>query len=496
MSDRYVGIYARVSSADDEAATSIPDQLREARQYAAKKWPSMPVVEFSEIGSASSIAGRPEFCRLLAQVAEGSIAALVCRDQDRLSRETGEMLMLHKELTKHGVEVWLYRSNNQLRTDSPTDKAFVSMMATFSTFEREMAAVRTKARVNSMRTQGLWFGGKTPRGYRLETIDGKRTLVPSADAAAVKQVFTVAAETNSLATAFKLAKSLGLWNGKQGVLDALRHRIYLGEYRTPTGEWIKDHHEPIVDLALFAAAQKTKGLDYVTYPRKHDRVFIFEGLVRCTHCGNTMTNSHVKKKNGLRIFYYECMRTKSTCPVKRVPAGDFEEWIWERLAELCQDPKVIRNALDEYERNAGAVNATDRALMTTLEDGLKIQQTKQKTIKEYLDSFFREGRLPSMSWGEELVTIEQNIAVLQKQIAELKVKTNPTGKLSAEKFIAALRKMLSEWKEGAKQKQKIAQALVRQVLVSESGVDLQLIDPTTAWSPMASGSNGHQIWGG
>ncbi len=152
-------------------------------------------------------------------------------------------------------------------------------------------------------------------------------------------------------------------------------------------------------------------------------------------------------------------------------------------------------ALDEYERNAGAVNATDRALMASLEDALKIQVTMEKTIKEYLDSFFREGRLPSMSWGEELVSIEQYIAVIQKQIAELKIKTNPVGKLSTEKFVTALRKMLSEWKDGAKQKQKIAQALVKQVLVSETGVDLQLIDPTTAWSPMASGSNGHQIWG-
>ena len=88
---RYVAVYGRVSDADDAARSSIPYQLREGRAFAERKWPGVSIVEFSEVGSAATIAGRPEFCRLLSMARAGQLRALIVRDQDRLSRDHREM---------------------------------------------------------------------------------------------------------------------------------------------------------------------------------------------------------------------------------------------------------------------------------------------------------------------------------------------------------------------------------------------------------------------
>ncbi len=300
-SEKFVGIYGRVSEAESTDQSSVPDQLREGREFAAKQWPATPGLEFSEIQSAATIAKRPEFCRLLAKANEGKIKAIVVRDQDRLSRDTVEMLALHRHLSKIGVEIWLYRSGQKLAGDSPTEKLMLTLLSSVSQFEREMAGIRTKARMVSMRNAGQWNGGNKPTGYKVEN----GIFIPNEKAEAVAEVFKAAAETGSLAEATEASRRVGLWKNKQSVQYALANRVYAGAWHKPDGTWIEDHHAALVSKEIFDAAQKTASMPWNPKIRKHDRVFMLQGLLHCSHCNRPLTTHHVKKGD-VRFFYYEC----------------------------------------------------------------------------------------------------------------------------------------------------------------------------------------------
>ena len=480
---RYIAVYARVSDADAQAESSIPDQIREGRAFARQKWPNIPLQVFSEIGTAATISGRPEFCRLISLCGEGRIQAIVVRDQDRLSRDAAEMLAFHKHVSGKGVQVWLYRSGQQLKSESPTDKLLLTMLSGVSQFEREMGAVRTKARMISMRNGGQWTGGKIPVGYKLELVDGRKNLIPNGQADAVRRVFQTAADTHSLAEAHRVAQAEGLWTGKQSTLYGLENRVYVGEWRTPQGVWIPDHHEPLVSREVFEMAQEIKRLPFNMHIRKHDRVFILEGLIHCEHCGCHMTNHHVKKANGLRIFYYECTKRGAKCPVKRIPAGEMEDWVWDRLADLCRDAKILNAALDEYERSGAEISGVDLARLGELNGHLKDATEKQKTIKAYMDSYFSKGSFPPPSVSDDLIALESNMAALRREVEELRLRTSPPRKVKADEFLFALRQALTDGQASPKAKQGVIQSLVKQIVVSTKEIRIDLLDPSEAALP-------------
>ena len=492
MQDKQViALYARISSGDEDESNSIPDQLREARDFVSKRWPNAPIAEYSEIGSASTITGRPQFCKLLASLNEGKISHVIVRDQDRLSRDTTEMLGLFRHLNKSGVEIWIYRSGQQLKSDSPTEKLMLTLLSGVSEFERSMAAVRTKSRITSLRNDGKWTGGATPRGYKI--IAGK--LIPSEQAPLVRRVFEVAATTKSLAEAFRYAKGEGLWAGKQSVLDALGSRTYLGEYKTPASV-LKGHHEPLISEALFDAAQMTTRLAYEPNRRKHDRVFELEGLVRCQHCGRLMTNYHVKKPSGLRIYYYACVRTAKTCLVKRIPAADFEAWVWAQLNGLCESPRTLRLALENYQRSNDNVNRAEIALLAELQNKHKTASISKKATLDFMMKLFSEGMQPELDLNTKLAEFNSKLADLDRQIAETKAKLNPKEKLDAESFLRGLRAFLTGETGQPARRRSVIRSLLRQIIVRPDGIDFELKEPAQGLNPLLNGSNGDTVWGG
>ena len=315
MNEGFIALYGRVSDAESEKDSSVPLQLRDAAAFARKKWPGERIREFKEVVSARDIKGRPVFCELLSLCKSRQVARIIVRDQDRLSRgDAAETLQCLAYLKLHGVEVWEYRSGNPIACDSPHAKLMTTVMAGVAAFEREITTLRVTDKMRAMRRDGTWTGGRCLLGYSVCGVDGKKTLVPSEKAAAVRRVFETAAKTHSLAEAFRVSKALGLWSAKQSVQHALRNRTFLGEWHTAEGKWIVGHHEAIVDQKTFDRAKATQGLDYNPRQRKVDRVFSLQGLVVCEHCGRHMTPYHVKKQSGLQIFYYECGgSTKKAC---------------------------------------------------------------------------------------------------------------------------------------------------------------------------------------
>jgi site-specific DNA recombinase len=317
-----------------------------------------------------------------------------------------------------------------------------------------------------------------------------KKFVPDSRAPLVRRFFQIAAKTRSLAEAFRFAKANGLWTAKQSVQHALGNRVYVGAHRTPDG-WIEKHHEALVDEGTFVGAQATIGLTYYPRHRKVDRVFILQGLVRCKHCGKMMTPKHTKKGD-VRFFYYSCQTTCVTCPVKNMPALDFEEWAWERLAALCQNPQVLQSALDEYERGYRTRNADAFARVDACESKLKHLNLRLETLKAYMNSFINQGRLPPHSVGDDLLAVENEIKQATADLMDAKERARPPQKLDAERFIRALRDILASGNADPKRKSAVMHALVKEVVVSESRIEMVLLDPAAQDADVVREATGGQ----
>lgn len=484
MEPKIVAVYGRVSDADDIRTSSVPLQLSKGAQFAHEKWPDASILEFSEVKSAQDMKGRPVFCDMLAKAMKERFLAIVVRDQDRLSRNTVESLWVFGKLAEKRIEVWTYSNRSQICTDSPQGKFATTVMSAMSTYEREMTATRTRAKIQEMRSKGEFSGGHIPKGYRL---NDKKEFVPDSVAAEnVKHVFQVAADTRSLAHAFKAAKDCGLLGSKQGVQFMLKNRIYLGEWNRSTGNWQKGHHAAIIDEGTFLRAQGTVPLAHPIHVRKVERVYLLQGIVNCQHCGRPMRHHHTKKKSGLRIHYYDC-KNASACPVKRIPAEPFEEWAWKRLAELCQNEKVLNAALREHERSSSGVDSLARARLAGIQSELRDTQSRQVTVKAFMDSLFKEGKFPASSLNDELAGMDDKIKALKIQEVEAKHACKPKEKIESDKFIRALRELLADGNLRPLQKQTVLKTLIERIDVSEGGMEMHLIDPSKdEWFAQAS----------
>ncbi len=122
----------------------------------------------------------------------------------------------------------------------------------------------------------------------------------------------------------------------------LRNPVYTGKVR-----WHKlalpGEHKPIISDELYEHAQM------MTKERiRKKRVFkefLFSGLVKCSSCGSTMTNSFTNKKSG-RYFYYRCtkiIKGSGTCPVKQINAEKLEKFLIESILRIARDTDYLES---------------------------------------------------------------------------------------------------------------------------------------------------------
>jgi hypothetical protein len=115
----------------------------------------------------------------------------------------------------------------------------------------------------------------------------------------------------------------------------LRLRVYLGEVNH--GELVAlDAHEPIVDPATFAAAQRTPKR---ATPRSPSASFPLRGTIRCAGCGFPMTgwNQPRTRADGRvdRVRVYRCVRQRTTgrCESRAVVSADAVEHLVRKQLE-------------------------------------------------------------------------------------------------------------------------------------------------------------------
>jgi len=148
-----VGIYARVSTADQNCA----QQLRDLRAYCkARGWTVEG--EYVDHGVSGTKATRPEMDRLMDAARRRSIDAVMVWKLDRWGRSMSHFVASVQELDNLGVRFIAMTQGIDTDKGNAAGRLLMNVLAAFADFEHELIVERTLAGLARARREGKTLG--------------------------------------------------------------------------------------------------------------------------------------------------------------------------------------------------------------------------------------------------------------------------------------------------------------------------------------------------
>lgn len=167
---RGVAIYARKSRITNKG-DSIGVQFKQCAEYAKRELKlddDYAFMEYEDKGLSGYYSDRPDFQRMLHDVQNGKIRAIVCYKLDRIGRKTTDLLRLMDFLEKYNVDLLI--CSNGINTASGVSKIFIQIFAVIAEFERDTLTERITDNMMELAKDGRWLGGNTPMGFTVQRV--------------------------------------------------------------------------------------------------------------------------------------------------------------------------------------------------------------------------------------------------------------------------------------------------------------------------------------
>lgn len=379
MKQTYCAIYTRKSSDDGlEQEFNSLDAQREACEAYIKSqkhegWVCLPAM-YDDGGLSGGTIERPSLQRLLNDIRAGKVQIVVVYKVDRLTRSLADFAKIVDVLDEAGAS--FVSVTQQFNTTTSMGRLTLNMLLSFAQFEREIAGERIRDKIAASKAKGMWMGGNVPLGY--DAI-GKKLVVNEVEAADVRTIFETYLELSSV-------RALRIELGRRGIVgkrrqyasgtpcggkpysrgslyNLLQNPIYRGEI-AHDGKVYPGQHERIIDDDLWLRVQERLAAN------RHDQVIgararspsllagrVFDGA------GQPMVATHANKK-GKRYRYYisKTLSDSESTPgsnAMRVPAGELESLVADRLLKLCTSRRSLTEALTQADLDARQI---ERAL--------------------------------------------------------------------------------------------------------------------------------------
>lgn len=164
-----IAIYSRKSKFTGKGE-SIDNQIQLCREYADKYIDGYKeFYVYEDEGFSGGNVRRPEFQKMMDDIKNKKIDALMCYRLDRISRNISDFSDTIKLLEQYKVQ--FISIKEQFDTSTPMGRAMLYISSVFAQLERETIAERIKDNMYELAKTGRWLGGTTPHGF-----DSKKVL--------------------------------------------------------------------------------------------------------------------------------------------------------------------------------------------------------------------------------------------------------------------------------------------------------------------------------
>lgn len=342
--------YGRVSSdRQEKEGFSLPAQDKLLNDYAAKHDIKI-VASFFEAETAKR-AGRKQFNEMLKYLKKNkSVRTILVEKTDRLYRNLKDYVLLDEfeDLEIHFVKEGTTLSKNSRSQDKFMHGIRVLMAKNYidNLSEEIRKGLKEKAEQGYCPT-------KAPFGYKNITLkSGRRIIVPDEETAPyiVKAYELYSTGVFTYKGIAKILTEEGFKPNdkpctKRAVELILHNYFYIGQFEYNGKRYEHGQHQPIVEPDLFFAVQKRLAEQFISRPRTHK--FAFLGLIKCAHCGCSITAEIQKGK----YVYYHCTGKRGgTCKKKFIREEKIEAAFVEFLKQIVlseEEISEIKNAAKE-----------------------------------------------------------------------------------------------------------------------------------------------------
>ena len=269
-----------------------------------------------EIGSGRSDTDRPQFRKLRELILDGKVSTLICPSQDRLYRNTEELLKFVQLCQMQKVKIHDL-NGRELEIKTADGKLMATVIGALDAHRSDLYSEKVRRHMTAAKEAGFPVRSKVPfglmkirnEGGRVTTLDIDPITGPLARQRVdwfLKENLTIVALVRRIAKDQPdhpmSRRHLGLWLSS----PLLTGRLAWGQDKSSLKlTAVNDHqsfpalitdaeHEAIV--IQLAAASKSKG-------RRGLKPRMFSGIVRCKHCGNTLT---YKTHKHASVEYLRC----------------------------------------------------------------------------------------------------------------------------------------------------------------------------------------------
>jgi site-specific DNA recombinase len=282
---RRCAIYTRKSSEEglEQGFNSLHAQ-REACEAFVKSqhgegW-RLVKTAYDDGGFSGGTMERPALQRLLADLRERVIDAVVVYKVDRLTRSLADFTKMVELFDAHAVS--FVAVTQQFNTTTSMGRLTLNVLLSFAQFEREVTGERIRDKIAASKRKGIWMGGTVALGY---DVSAHRLVINAAEAETVRGIFQRYLELRSvrlvqdelnrrgIVSKIRISKSGNRTGGKpfsRGALyELLSNPVYIGEIRHRK-ERHRGQHEPIMDRELWERVQRQL-LDGAAVPSASDQ---------------------------------------------------------------------------------------------------------------------------------------------------------------------------------------------------------------------------------
>jgi len=463
MKPAHPAIYIRISDDREGEAKGVGRQLQDCRALAADRdWPEPVVYNDNDKSAWKRTVVRDDFRRLLADIENGRVDALIVYDSDRFYRQPRE-LEEFLDICDRAKLDQLTQVTGDVDLGSTDGKLTLRIKAAVAVKESDDKSRRIKRKALEMAQDGKLSGGGTrPFGFDEDRL----TIRPSEAVVIVELKNRFLAGESLRSLCFDLnERGVRTSTGGEWVSNVLKRMLRSGRIsgrREHKGEIVADAEWP----GVISAADSDRLRAVLADParRKNERVrrYPLAGLLVCGRCGEPMVSR--PRSDGRRRYICARKPGSSACGKMAILSRELEELVEEMVFQRLEGP------------------ALSRALAAR--DGSR-EEIHQRAIDdangqlEELAALYAEQRISVSEWMAARGPIEERLSKAKADLART------TGTSALEQFFSDGANVRETWPDlSLSRKRAVLFAVLDSITINTAVRGLNRFDPSrvaSAW---------------
>lgn len=467
-----VGIWIRVSTEDQARGDSPEHHEKRARMYAeSREWKVVEVYHLEGV-SGKSVRDHPEARRMLEDVKQGTIEALIFSKLARLARNTRELLDFSDHFEEHSAD--LVSLQEAIDTSTPAGRLFYTVIAAMAQWEREEIGDRIRASIQVRAQMGKSLGGAAPFGYRWE---GPELVVDPVEAPVRKLMYELYLELRRKKAVARALNERGHRTRRGAaftdttvdrllrdptakgwrVANHTRSRNGKAWEKKPEEEWVWTPVEPVVGeetwerVNAMLAAQRAKTAKIGRRPTS-----LFGGQIVC-ECGRKMYARRRSPK-------YVCRGCRN-----KIGIEDLDAIFEEQLKHFVFSPTEVAQYLEEADKTIQE--------KTSLLGALEREKAALGRDMEKIHRAYVSDELSVRAFGRAYRPLEEREAQLEEEVPRLQGEIDflRIEYLSSDEILAEARDLSSRWKDLTfEERRQIVENVVDRITVGKGSIEIAL----------------------